>query len=201
MVVAEFAPVPKRIWRRQPFRHNPLMRGSDRFESVIRGLAVVVMLIAVPMAGAFGTSAYTSEAARIASDNAAKSAVTATVTADPVQVSTADTSGTSADTYQAPVRWDENGRSGVAIVEVPRTAARDGQIQLWLGHDGQTTSAPEASSSAAVHGISFAFMSLAGIWACALVFVWSTGRVLNVCRSSAWAREWRQISRPLGQDK
>lgn len=43
-----------RIWRARPWNANPLMRVTDRFESLIRVLAVVVILVAVPTAAAAG---------------------------------------------------------------------------------------------------------------------------------------------------
>ncbi|MFD6463900.1 hypothetical protein ACFWFG_38600, partial [Streptomyces roseolus] len=47
-----------RMWQLRPWNSNPLMRGSDRCETLVRMLAALAVLVAVPLAGAAGTASY-----------------------------------------------------------------------------------------------------------------------------------------------
>lgn len=49
---------PRRWFQVHTFGRNPLVRGSDRLEAVIIVLAILVSLLAVPVAGAVGTAVY-----------------------------------------------------------------------------------------------------------------------------------------------
>ncbi|MBH5143639.1 MULTISPECIES: hypothetical protein [Rhodococcus erythropolis group] len=49
---------PVRWWRLRPWSENPLMRRSDRIESVVILIVAVTVLLLVPLAGAIGTAAH-----------------------------------------------------------------------------------------------------------------------------------------------
>ena len=49
---------PRRWFQVHTFSRNPLVRGSDRLEALIIVLAILVSLLAVPVAGAVGTAVY-----------------------------------------------------------------------------------------------------------------------------------------------
>ena len=45
-------------WWTQVFRRNPLVRRSDRIEVLVLGFAVLLTVVAIPVAGAIGTSVH-----------------------------------------------------------------------------------------------------------------------------------------------
>jgi len=62
------------------FGRNPLVRISDRVEAAVLGLAIVVWLLAAPVAGAVGTAVHDSRSHLNAEQAQTRHAVTATVT-------------------------------------------------------------------------------------------------------------------------
>ncbi|MFX0573678.1 hypothetical protein [Nocardia nepalensis] len=193
--------LPVRIWRMQPWNPSPLMRGSDRVQGIVRILAVLVLLIAVPIAAAAGTAAYGTAAARIRAENASKIAVTATITGSPARVAApvVDRNGSMVDHFQAQVSWTRDGKSATAIVGVPDNAQPGQPAPIWLGPDGLPTTAPQRSSTAAVHGVGVGAAVLLEIWLGVAALLCATAWALDHHRHTRWDREWRQLAHPTGK--
>lgn len=199
--MSEYPLLPDRLWRMCPWRTNPLIRAFDRIQALVWMFAITVVLLAVPLAGAAGTASYTDAVARIRVENAAKAAAMATVTAKPERTVIATRQhGLTSERYEAAVRWSHDGKSGTAVVEVPSGSALGAEVPIWLGPDGQPTTAPKRSSAAVGEGVSAGLALLAGVWGGALLLAWGVGRLLDTRRAASWDREWRRIGRPLGQD-
>jgi hypothetical protein len=64
------------------FRRNPLIRASDRFEALVMALAVMVSLLAVPVAAAVGTAVHDSRRDVYAQQHHTRHLVIATITDD-----------------------------------------------------------------------------------------------------------------------
>lgn len=186
-----------RAWRTGPWTANRLMRPSDRIESVIRILAVVVVLAAVPICAAMGTARYTDAAVQIRGENAAKTAVTATIVTDPVRA-TGTSTDVSADRYDATVRWTHDGRSGEATTTVAASAHPGQQLTLWLGPDGRPAAAPLPAGTAAMRGVGLGMATFVEICFATAALVWLTAWVCGARHRAGWAKEWRKISRPIG---
>ncbi|MFG1798193.1 hypothetical protein [Nocardia sp. NPDC049149] len=180
-------------WARQPWSPNPLLRKSDRFEALLRLVAVAAVIVAVPVAGALGTAAYTESAAQIHTENVTKHRTNAVLTEDPAKVATYE--------YHARVRWDDNGVRGTAVVQVPRGVRADAQITIWLGQDGAPTTEPRKPAAAAMTGIGVGVLVLVSTWLVGWSMVRGIGWLLDVRRSARWAYEWRQFSRPIREDR
>ncbi|MFC9896436.1 hypothetical protein ACFVMC_22340 [Nocardia sp. NPDC127579] len=188
-----------RMWRLRPWNTNPLMRASDRCEILVRIVAVLLVLLAVPVAGAAGTASYDNAATRIAAENATKMAAPAIVVESPAPLpAPLNRSGDSLDLYTAPVRWTWQDRPGTGTVEVPGTAAPGDEVRVWLGPDGNPVPAPLPSSSAATAGIGTALTMLCALWGAALALVCGTAWLLGARRGATWAREWRAIDHRIG---
>jgi hypothetical protein len=187
------------MWQLRPWNSNPLMRGSDRCETVVRMLAATAVMVAVPLAGAAGTASYSTATARINAENASKVAVTATVTQDARQLTIpVNRTVASASVYTAPVRWTWRDRSGTATVEVPAGSGPGDQVRVWLGPDGNPAAAPTPSSAAATEGIGSGLTMLSGIWGGALAASWGTTWLLSSRRAARWEQEWRAIDHRIG---
>lgn len=189
-----------RLWRVRPWNPNPLMRASDRVEVVLRALAVVVAVAAVPVAGAVGTVSYTGAVTRIAAQDVGKTQVSATETADATRVPDGDKYGAYQDRYQAAVHWTFDGHAQTATVEVPGPQAAGARVSLWIGKDGQPVLAPARPGAAAAEGVGTGLAVLVETWCAAAASVWFTSTVLDSRRHSRWEREWRGINRPIGKD-
>ncbi|MEV4128615.1 hypothetical protein [Nocardia sp. NPDC049707] len=198
--MSEYPSLPTRLWQRRPWRTSSLMRVSDRVEVLVWLFAIIVMLIAVPIAGAAGTAGYTAAASRIRVENAAKAAVPATITTPPERIVSVDAYGTTTERFDATVRWDQNGRTGTTTTEVPDKSAPGNVVRVWLDGNGKVTAPPVRTINAADSGIGIGMTVLAAIWSGAILLGYGTGQLLRVCHYKALDREWRGMSRPVGQD-
>ncbi|MGX1804361.1 Rv1733c family protein [Nocardia sp. NPDC055321] len=189
-----------RWWRMLPWNPSPLMRGSDRFEIVLRFFAAIAVVVAVPVAGAAGTAGYTGAAARIAAQDAGKSRVEAQVTEQAVRLGTSDRYGAYHDRYEARVRWTFAGTEQTAKVEVDTLAQVGEQVPLWIDRDGKPATAPTRAGAAAAEGIGTGLALLVETWCAAAASVWIASTVLESRRNARWEREWRELNRPIGKD-
>ncbi|MEV4238810.1 hypothetical protein ACIBJI_21960 [Nocardia sp. NPDC050408] len=176
------------------------MRLSDRVEALVWLFAVIVMLVAVPVAGAAGTAGYTAAASRIRVENATKVAVPATITTKPVRIVTVDAYGSTTERFDATVRWNQNDRSGTTTSEVPDKSAPGDAVRVWLDGNGKVTTPPVRPINAANSGIGIGTTVLAVIWSGAALLGYGTGSLMRIRRYAALDREWRGMSRPVGQD-
>ncbi len=190
-----------RLWRVRPWNPSPLMRVSDRFEFVLRALAVLVVIVAVPVAGAFGTVSYTNAADRIAGEDAGKTRITATVTEEPRLLRDPGRNGVHEDRYEAAVAWDHDGRAGTATIDIPGPQEVGSPVSLWVDREGQPTTEPARAGAAAAEGIGTGLAILVESWCAAAASVWITGAVLDARRNARWDREWRLLNdRTIGKD-
>ncbi|MGQ4615976.1 Rv1733c family protein [Nocardia sp. R7R-8] len=189
-----------RLWRRRPWNDNPLMRASDRWQALLGLLVGMVVVIAIPLAGAAGTAGYTQAGERIRVENSAKVAVPATVVGTPGPVAPTARYDGAEERFQAPVRWSHDGREGSATVEVPGAAEPGSRITVWFDPTGTVTTPPRPSSDAAWAGIVYGSVALLGMWCGAMAVLLSTGWLLGRIRSARLDAEWRRLSRPIGTD-
>ncbi|MFI2474524.1 hypothetical protein [Nocardia xishanensis] len=192
--------LPTRLWQMRPWHTNPLVRGSDRVHALVAMFAIAAALLAVPLAGAAGTASYSEAAARIRAENATKSEVAATVVGKPERTMIVTGQyGLTDERYEAAVQWQQQGRSATAVVEVPRDSVPGWEVPIWLGPNGQPTTAPRRSDAAVGEGVTAGLALLTAAWGGALLLVWGVGRLLDARHAASWEREWRCIARPLEQ--
>ncbi|WP_433685288.1 hypothetical protein [Nocardia sp. CA-119907] len=168
------------------------IRLLSRNASLLRIVVLLAVVVAVPIAGAIGSAVYSSEAARIQTEQATKFVVSATVTTPPVW--------TPARRFEATVQWYENGRQGIAIVRVPRSAALGKDVPIWLGPDGAPTSAPPRLAEAALAGLGASLAALAGLWLSAWLLLLAGGWLAPRQQSTGWVRQWRNLGRPIAEE-
>ncbi|MVU78378.1 hypothetical protein GPX89_14130 [Nocardia sp. ET3-3] len=185
-----------RIWRLRPWSMNPLMRGSDRCEALLRTLVMVGLLLMVPISGAIGSTTYTRSAAQIQADHASKVQISATAVADATQL---PSSGPYRDSgYRASVRWVRGGVDSTAIVDVDKNVKAGAVVPIWVGTDGKPTRAPAGADTAALDGIGIGLMVLLLSGTCAIALLWAMEVLLSGVRNLQWEIEWRRVSRPIG---
>lgn len=116
-----------RVW--WVFARNPLLRSVDRVEAAAFTLAILVCLVAAPVAAAVGTAVHDSWARTYAQQAQDRHAL------DAIVVGTADSPG-STKVITVRARWSANG-----IAHVGNAQARPGSRSATASTSGSTTSA------------------------------------------------------------
>ncbi|APA98378.1 Rv1733c family protein [Nocardia seriolae] len=195
-VMAAKTPLTLRLWRLRPWSSNPLMRTSDRWESVLRLLVVVVALLMIPIAGAAGTIAYGGATTRIGAERAAKVHISATAQADAVQ--TVAPGPYRAARYQVPVRWVRDGTESTVVLTLDEPVKAGAAVPLWIGADGKRTDPPPGPEAAAYEGIGTGLLVLGLTLALALFALSGLDALLARLHGARWEAEWRTVARPIG---
>ncbi len=119
------------------FARNPLIRRSDRLESLVLILAVAVVLAAAPIAGAIGTAIHASRAAVYQEQMATRHAVTATVLED-----SASTVRPYALSFDVHARWIDRGITHEGTFDWGQPATVGEQLTVWVDRQGTYAGPP-----------------------------------------------------------
>lgn len=160
------------------FRRNPLVRTSDRIEALVVALAVMVSLLAVPVAGAVGTGVHDSRRDVYAQQHQTRHLVTATITADQ------DHSRTSTATMAA--RWSAAGSEHSGPVTAQSESEPGDEIAIWVDDKGALTDAPTSTTRAGVDAVTAALFMWAAVTSAAAILLTGTRAVCNRIRASSW---------------
>lgn len=145
--------LPRRPILLRLFGRDPLVRTADRIEALALVLAVVVSVLCVPIAAAFGTAVYESNRHLYAEQTHSRHSVAATVTEVPRHILR-----TSAITVQA--QWSADGAERTGTVKAPSTTTAGDSIEIWLDDDGAQVPAPTPTTRAAAD----ALVAAVAIW-------------------------------------
>ena len=179
------------------FDRNPLRRGTDRVEAVLR-LLLIILAVAVVPAGAVAAGRWADHQAlrQAQAERAADHQVTAVLLANAPATGVPDPY-TSVQTTWVHARWQPPGqppRTGEVLALV---GARQGStVRTWIGSSGAVTDPPTD------HRVIVGYVILAVMATCLLswlVLMAASGlaaRTLDWRRLSAWEAEWR-ASGPL----
>ncbi|WP_280236000.1 Rv1733c family protein [Nocardia cyriacigeorgica] len=180
-------------WCRRPWNPNPLLRSADRAVLLLRMVVLGAVLLALPLALTIGTQIYTDDAARVRAEQAAVTAVDATVLTEPVW-------SDDAHDFTAQVRWDTRDQPQTATIPVARRTEIGDRVAVWLDDAGAPTDTPRHPVTAAFAGIGAAVL----IWTvtCLIGFGLIRGAVLLSDRRHAtqWDREWVRFDKPVTGD-
>jgi hypothetical protein len=186
-----------RLARRLGFDRNPLRRGSDRVEAVLRLVLILLVVVAIPVAAvAAGRWADHFALHRAQIQRAANHQVTAVLLEDAPGTGVPDPY-TSVQTAWVPARWQPPGeppRTGQVLALV---GARKGStVQTWVDSSGAVTD-PPLERRVIVGDVWLAVMATCLM---SLLVLLVAGvlvrRVLDRQRLRAWEAEWR-ASGPL----
>ncbi|MET8428512.1 hypothetical protein [Nocardia sp. NPDC004860] len=185
-----------RVWRMRPWNTNPLMRASDRWESVLHVLVVVLLLLAVPVAAAVGTETYTRSAAHISVANASKTTVHATVLTAPKEVQPAGP--VQPARFESQVQWQRDGNLATGTIEIRRDTKAGDTVQLWVGPDGLVTDPPRQPEMAMWDGVGTGVALLMGAGFGVFALFWCVTQALERLHAARWEAELRGLGRPIG---
>lgn len=176
-------------WLLRLIGRNPLVRGSDRLEAVVVGLAAAAAILVLPFACAVGTSVHDARAIDYARRGAAQHELVATVTSDSSQF----TAPYSVRTL-TPVQWTVDGVIHHDVILTPDTFKIGDQIPIWL--DDQGTRVPPLPSSwqAVVDAVCVA----AAVWVATIIgglmMLKGLRHYLQRNRFGVWERELDDLS-------
>ncbi len=190
---------PVRWWRLRPWSGNPLMRRSDRIESVVILIVAVTVLLLVPLAGAIGTAAHArlTDQARSAAASGRQVQALLLENSRPPVAENPTRAPTGHDQVRAQWEVDGTERSGLVDTDVGAEAGQT--VTVWIDTSGNYMHAPNTGTENAIEAISvaFAFLML-GTTAGGLLLL-GIRCLLAAYRRSGWQREWQSLEHTPGR--
>ena len=186
-----------RMARRLGLDRNPLRRGTDRIEAVLRLVLMVLLVVAVPAAAVLaGQRADHVALNRAYREQATDHLVTAVLLQQAPATGTPDPY-TSVQTTWVPARWQPPGLPARTGEVLALAGARQGStVRIWIDASGAITDPPLAHRDIAgdicIAVVATCLMS----WLVLLASSTLARRALDRRRLRAWDAEWR-ASGPL----
>lgn len=172
------------------FSRSPLVRRSDRLEASARLLALMVALLLMAPAAAFGTSVYDQQRQVAAQQSAEWHTVAATAVDNSVVVSRFGAGG-----FRTHVRWRADGADHNAWFVGPQNLSPGDQTSVWVNQLGEYVGPPqtrEQVSAAAFGAAALLWLGVAGsLYLAVQALCWWLDRQ----RYGKWAAEWRELDR------
>jgi hypothetical protein len=179
------------------FDRNPLRRGSDRFEAVLRLVLIILAVAVVPAAAVAAGRWADHQALRHAQAGRAGDHQVTAVLLEKAQGSGVPDPYTSVETTWVRARWQPPGQPPrTGVVQAVAGARQGSTVRTWIDPSGAVTDPPAA------HRVIVGCVLLAVTATCLLSWLALTAagglaiRALDRRRLSAWAAEWR-ASGPL----
>jgi len=167
---------------------HPLVRATDRIESAVFVLAVIVALLSLPIAGAVGTGAYDSLRHSYAEQVASRHRTEATVAG----VASQDDFGPT-NRVSVPVTWFGSGVEHTGTAMAADTVHAGDSVQVWVDKTGAQVPAPGDDTRAAAEAVTLGVLLWAGVVAAAAaVFVGIRG-LCNRVRRSQWDKDLGEL--------
>lgn len=174
---------------------NQLATAGDRLEGALLAVAVVVALLALPVAGAVGSEFYAAQLAQSASERQARQQVAAVLLEDAPPVSgMVDPDG---PVESAPVRATWRGPDGVqrqGHVRAAHGRKAGGTAPIWVDRGGDQTGPPLTAEGAVVKAVALAVLLWAGVSAAMAVLYLAVRSAHKRMRTRRWAAEWERIA-------
>ena len=171
-------------WWTQVFRRNPLVRPSDRIEVLVIGFAVLLTVVAIPVAGAIGTFVDDARTRIYAEEALTRHEVTATAV-EPGVIVVQPPRGVS---FSARAKWSAFGRDHSGVVNWSDQAEICDQQAIWVNDAGENVGPPTPPSRAHRDAVVIAFAVWFGV-ACAVGgLVYVVRRWLDRWRYTQWER-------------
>jgi hypothetical protein len=171
-------------WWVQAFGRSPLMRRSDRIEAIVLVLAVILIVVAIPIAGAIGTFVHDERTRVYAEEAHSRHQVLATATDDGNVVLRANHVE-----FSAEATWSDAGRSHTHVVTWSGRAKAGDQQRIWVNSSGEFAGQPSALSQADSEAVAVALAVWLGVAEVSAALVYLVRRCLDQRRYAQWDRE------------
>lgn len=170
------------------FGRNPLVRISDRVEALVLVFAVVVSLLAVPIAAAVGTAVYDSRKPFYAEQARKLHLVTATVT-DPGKKPSMKLDNP--NTLNA--RWFAAGAEHAGVIKTREELKPGDSVNIWVRQDGTQVRPPAPTKTAAEEAALAAMGTWSAVAVAAAALVVGTRAVLDRIRNKGWQQAIKNL--------
>lgn len=160
---------------------HALVRGVDRVEAAVLVLAFLVSLIALPVAGAVGTAAYSSLSSSYAAQADHRHLIQATVG----EIAPRDDEDRTRRAY-VPATWMVDGVQRSGTVRAAGTAIAGDTVEVWVDDAGEVADAPASPGSAAAQAATGGVLIWAGATVVAVSLYVVTRSLCNRVRESRW---------------
>jgi hypothetical protein len=168
------------------FGRNPLIRAGDRVEALVVVFAVVVVLLAAPIAAAVGTAVYDSRSHLYAQQAQNSHVVTAVVTDHKVTHRKA-----LGQTVTVLARWFAAGSEHTGSVSAPPGVKTGDSIDIWVVEDGSHVGPPP--KTAYDEAVAFASLTWLGAAIAAQALIAGTRTFLNRARHARWQKDFDNL--------
>lgn len=172
-----------------PFRalsRNPLVRPSDRIESLVITVSVFVVLVATACAGALGTMVHDTSVRTYAEQARARHLVVATVLershlapASPIAP------------FVVPARWEVNGVDHADGLGSQEAVDAGDPLPIWVDDAGNPIGPPSPASRAVTDGVTVAIVAWLSVILAVTGWICWVQRGVNRMRNAEWERDIR----------
>ncbi len=162
---------------------DPLVRTTDRIEALVLALAVVVSLVAAPIAAAVGTAVYDSRRHLYAEQAETRHRVVATVTDVP------DSPMLRGGITTVSARWAAADTEHTGAVEALSTTKTGDPVEIWIDHSGALVPAPTPTIRAAVEAVASGLAIWISAAAIAVTLYNLTRAVCDRIRFTGWQHD------------
>lgn len=181
---------PARFWR---LIHpgGPLVRPWDRWEARLLVTAILLAVVAVPVAGVLVSEVYVRHADLARAQQADRTQVTAVVLAD---AGSFVAGGPAVQVAEVPALWrlpDGTERSGP--VSVPAGTDQGARLPIWVDGAGEPVPPPLSAFNALTIALSVGLLGWLGVVLVLTLVVLAVHLALDRVRAAAWAREWETL--------
>lgn len=180
-----------RCWRiGRAFGRNPLLRRTDRIEAAVVLVALVLSLLALPVAGVVGSVVYEARHSQYVQEASQRHAVVATVTATGV-------GGVDHSVVQANWPIIDGDRSGLIAAT---TDAKSGQqVRIWIDKSGNPVDPPTPGWRALTGALGTALTVAVATGVAAAALVTGIRARLDRARDAWWEQEIRYLQENGGR--
>lgn len=176
-----------------PYR-NPVARGSDRVESAMLAVVVVVALLLGPVMLVFGSIVHANLAASGEQQARTRHPAVAVLTQDAPDEGAGGHGSAFVATSSVPATWQKpDGTAAVGRVQASNGLDAGAKVPIWLDERGRVVDRPRNESDAAAGGTLVAlggWLAAVALLACVQAGV---HRVLDRRRCRDWGQEWERV--------
>jgi len=187
-------PISRMARRAFPGR-NQLATPGDRLEGAALVLAVLIALIAIPVAGAIGSEWYTTQKVQVATEQQNRHRAEAVLIEDAPQPLGSAGRRSAVESPRVQATWRaSDGTERHGTVQANYDAKAGTTVQIWIDRSGALAKAPLTAGGAAFNAITIAVLlwtAVAAVMILLYLVVRSTHQRIRLRR---WAGEWERIA-------
>ena len=176
-------------WIGRLLSRNPLLRFTDRIETLMIMLAIGLSLSGISVAGAVGTDVYAARGSTYAHEARTRHPVSATVTETSAAAVASDSGA-----VDGQARWQTDGVPHTGWFESLAPVKVGDRVGLWVDGDGNEVDPPTPTSHAGFDAISVAAQIELVVVAAAAALVAATRWWLDRIRDARWERDLKMLA-------